>query len=360
MAVVKLLNLLAISCLAVIASLGPVPAAALSVDTHLPRHNLHHAIAAKKRRGTSSKRCKPRATPAPESTKTSSAPKPTKTSNSGSSGSNNGNNGNGGDNGNDDDGDDNDNSGSNSGSGGSGKAGLAWPLGNDPSIKNFKSWKVNKYYTWSPWCVDSANSVGMKCCPMLWGSKQIGDFTKLVKPGYANCAMGPNEPNQSGQSDMSPADGANLWWKYLNPLKDQGYFLVSPACTNAPSGKTWIKDFLDHCNGCHIDALALHWYGTDAQQFIDYVSDFYNTFKKPIWVTEFACQNFSGDGKGQCSYDEVFAFMRKVTSWMDSTWYVQEYFAFGAMHDMYNVNPANQLLSSSGKPTDLGRLYIGL
>ncbi len=28
---------------------------------------------------------------------------------------------------------------------------------------------------------------------MLWGDKQIGDFTKLVKPGYAHCALGPNE-----------------------------------------------------------------------------------------------------------------------------------------------------------------------
>jgi hypothetical protein len=28
---------------------------------------------------------------------------------------------------------------------------------------------------------------------MLWGPKQIGDFTSLVKPGYANIALGFNE-----------------------------------------------------------------------------------------------------------------------------------------------------------------------
>lgn len=349
MAVTKLLNLLAISCLAIIASLGPAPVSALSVDTtHHARHNLHHAVAAKKKRATSSKRCKARSTapasthaaeattkapaPAPKPTTSKAAapaPKPSPQSSGGGS----------------------------SNSGGGGKVGIAWPLGNDPSIKNFKTGKVDKYYTWSPWCVDFANQVGMNCCPMLWGDKQIGDFTKLVKPGYAHCALGPNEPNQSGQSNMSPQHGADLWQKYLNPLKDQGYYLVSPACTNAPSGKEWIKGFLDSCDGCHVDAIALHWYGTDPQNFIDYVTDMHNTFNKPIWVTEFACQNFAGGA--QCSWDQVFSFMRKVTGFMDSASFVQEYFAFGAMHDMFNVNPANQLLAGNGLPTDLGRLYIG-
>ncbi|KAF9452042.1 glycoside hydrolase family 128 protein [Macrolepiota fuliginosa MF-IS2] len=341
MAVTKLLNLLAISCLAVIASLGPAPVAALSVDTTHQVRNNHHGVFAKKRRAVSTKRCKPRATdpapapattsnsPAPKPTSTKAAPKPSPTS-----------------------------SGSNSGSGsGSAKAGIAWPLGNDPSIKNFKTSKVSKYYTWSPWCVDDANAVGMKCCPMLWGPKQIGDFTKLVKPGYANCAMGFNEPNQPGQADIDPGYATQLWWQYLNPLKDQGYFLVSPACTNAPDGKTWMQNFLGNCNGCQVDAIALHWYGTDANEFIDYVTDFHTTFGKPIWVTEFACQDFSKNQ--QCSWDKVFSFMNTVTSWMDKTDYVQEYFAFGAMHDMYNVNPANQLLADNGFPTDLGRLYIG-
>lgn len=39
-----------------------------------------------------------------------------------------------------------------------------------------------------------------------------------------------------------------------------------------------------------IDVIALHWYDVDAQAFITYVKNFYAAFKKPIWVTEFACQ----------------------------------------------------------------------
>lgn len=75
------------------------------------------------------------------------------------------------------------------------------------------------------------------------------------------------------------------------------------------------------------DALALHWYDVGADNFIRYVEDFYQTFNLPIWVTEFACQNFNGGP--QCTQEEVFEFMATVTAWMDQAAYVQAYFAFG-------------------------------
>jgi hypothetical protein len=53
----------------------------------------------------------------------------------------------------------------------------------------------------------------------------------------------------------------------------------------------------------------------------------HTTFGYDIWVTEFACESFSG-GK-QCGQQEVTDFMRKVTGFMDGTDYVQQYFAFG-------------------------------
>lgn len=76
MTVTTLLNLLAISCLAVIGSFGPVQVSALSVDSaHLPRRD-HHVIAAQKR-GNSTKRCKPRsAAPAPSPAAPTSSKKP--------------------------------------------------------------------------------------------------------------------------------------------------------------------------------------------------------------------------------------------------------------------------------------------
>jgi hypothetical protein len=355
MAVAKLLNLLALSCLAILASYGPAPVAALSVNSHQLHARHAHAASLVKKRASTSKRCKPRqsssivaaaaqttskapattAAPKPAPAKPSPESKPAPNTSSSNSGS------------------------GSSGGGGAGKAGIAWALGNDKSIQVFKGPKVDWYYTWSPWRSGEADQAGFNFCPMFWGEKQTNDFKNLVKAGYANCVLGFNEPNQSGQAEMTPNRAADLWRQYIDPLANEGYTTVSPACTNAPSGKTWMRDFFNACQGCRINAMAIHFYGTDPQEMIKYIQDMHETFGMDIWVTEYACQDFSGKNQ-QCDQGKVFDFMNTVNDWMDSTGYVKAYAAFGAMHDMANVNPTNQLLAPNNQLTALGRFYIGL
>jgi len=67
------------------------------------------------------------------------------------------------------------------------------------------------------------------------------------------------------------------------------------------------------------------------------LKDFHGTFQKPIWVTEWACQNYY-DVKDQCSEQEVFAFMNKTQTFMDGADFVERYAWFGAMRDMQGVN----------------------
>jgi hypothetical protein len=209
--------------------------------------------------------------------------------------------------------------------------------------------------TWSPWKPSSIAHLDIEFCPMLWSAKQIWQFEQLVKPGYAHCAMGPNEPNQAGQSNMDAHYAVQLWKQYLQPLHNQGYTLISPACTNAPSGKTWMTTFMTACTGCTVDAIATHFYGTSADALIAHVTDLHNTFGRPIWVTEYACQNFSGGA--QCSMDETWAFTTKVVAFMDSTSWVHRYFPFGFLTDMGNVAPVNRLMDWNYHPTPLGEFY---
>jgi O-glycosyl hydrolase len=191
---------------------------------------------------------------------------------------------------------------------------------------------------------------------MLWGTKQISDFTRLVKPGYARYALGFNEPDHAGQANLDPGNAASIWQQHMQPLKGQGYSLVSPAVTSGSSGKPWLQSFLKSCSGCNVDYISVHWYGTDPQQFIKYCEDFHTTFGKDLWVTEFACQNFSGGA--QCTESQVQNFMSTVTAWMDSTPYIAKYFAFGVMVNMQGVNPLNQLMGANGQPTALGWSYL--
>jgi len=54
---------------------------------------------------------------------------------------------------------------------------------------------------------------------------------------------------------MSPADGANMWQTYINPLQYKGYKLISPACTNSQTGLDWYQQFFAACSGCHVRVL---------------------------------------------------------------------------------------------------------
>lgn len=197
--------------------------------------------------------------------------------------------------------------------------------------------------------------------PMLWGSKQIGDFQQNVKAGMFKYVLGMNEPNQDGQSSMNPWAGADLWKQYIQPLKSSGYTLVSPAPTNAPSGEKWLQDFLNACSGCTVDHIATHWYGTDAEALIGHLEHYHNLFNRPLWLTEYACQDFSGRNQ-QCSSDKTWSFMQRTQSFMDNTNWVFRYAYFGALQhaQLGGVNPVNRLINDDSSPSDLGRAYLKL
>ena len=181
---------------------------------------------------------------------------------------------------------------------------------------------------------------------------------------------------------MSPQDAVNVWLDAIEPLKSKGYTLVGPVTSSNPNGLTWMKQFYEICNGrcsvCNtsldiyinspnivrqVDVTPVHFYGTQADDFITYVELWHNTFNKPIMVTEFACENFNtaneNNGK-QCSESQVQEFYTKTIDFLEGASYVINYHAFGIMHDMQGVNTLDQLMSSSGAPTSLGEKYINV
>jgi len=161
---------------------------------------------------------------------------------------------------------------------------------------------------------------------------------------------------------MDVPSGIALWNKEIRPFGLQGYTLISPAVTSSDTGTTWLQGFFKNCgnydgqSNCGVDFLSVHYYGNTAKGMISYIEKFWQLFGIKIWVTEFACEDFVGNN--QCSASEVWSFMQTVTSWMDSTSYVDAYFAFGLLHDMWNVNYLNQLMASDCSPTSLGSFFI--
>ncbi|CAL1701688.1 unnamed protein product [Somion occarium] len=240
------------------------------------------------------------------------------------------------------------------------KAGLAWPNGPSAELNQYRSTgKVQWYYTWG----SSSINTDLEFVPMLWGQNQVEQWKhtiqQIIKQRHVTHVLGFNEPQQPGQSNISATDAVFLWQDQLEPLKAQGIRLGSPAPSSAPSGRQWLLDWLGACQGgCTVDFIALHWYDINSTAFIRYLNDFHDTFQRPIWVTEWACQNFNHADQ-QCSPQDVVDFMNATQAFMDNTDWVERYSWFGAMRDMSGVNQDDALMDNSGRINMLGQQYIG-
>ena len=241
---------------------------------------------------------------------------------------------------------------------GKNKLGLAWPNGGSMKIGNWLTKKVSWYYSWdaTPGWKDAPTNITF--CPMLWGHKNVGKFRAHVLNNQDSkffkdkCVMGMNEVNQKGQSDISVSDACGLMRENILPLKRKGWYVVSPVTTNAPSGEKWMDKFLSTCPDVWnaIDAVAVHYYDTSVSKFQKYVEKWHDRYRKPVWVTEYACQNFNGGS--QCSQSKARSFHTTMAKWFDEQDYVEAYSPFGVMQNMQGVASSNRL-ANGNNPTTL-------
>jgi len=195
---------------------------------------------------------------------------------------------------------------------------------------------------------------------MLWGLDQVGDFTNNIlntqAQGSPANVLSFNEPDQTGQSAMAVGDAISAWWQYMEQLKyaRKG----SPAVTNGPTGLAWLKSFMEGCSTCNIDFVCIHYYGTNAADFESVVSGLWADYGKPIWVTEWACQDYSGNNQ-QCDQGAINAFLSTTQNWLENQSYVERYAWFGALTSFPSgFNSLNALMDSNGNINALGNQYI--
>jgi hypothetical protein len=85
---------------------------------------------------------------------------------------------------------------------------------------------------------------------MLWGPHQLGDWHDLQNnwPKTVKNALFYNEPNEAGQSNISPEASISTWMNdYLPVRASKGIRLGGAATTSAPSGLQWVLDFERLC-----------------------------------------------------------------------------------------------------------------
>ncbi|KAG4261955.1 hypothetical protein FPRO04_13985 [Fusarium proliferatum] len=221
------------------------------------------------------------------------------------------------------------------------------------------------YYNYKPYPSPVyENNTSFQFVPMLWGAPDGFDDTSFLENVTAQIiggrnityVMGFNEPDNSmanGGSDMKPKDAAKYWIKQLEPLRKLGVSLGAPAVTGAPSGFTWLADFLEACKGnCTFDFIPIHWYGS-FDGMASHIAGVLDVFPgKKIWVTEFAL-DFSSLAATQ-------DYFQTSVKYLDGNKNVTHYSYFGSFRSFTsNVGYNVSMLNSNGQLTDIGSWYLG-
>ncbi|RDW82447.1 hypothetical protein BP6252_03559 [Coleophoma cylindrospora] len=185
--------------------------------------------------------------------------------------------------------------------------------------------------------------------PLLWSNASDLTSTWFANVNAAIAAgtthiLAFNEPDYSGQANMSPLAAAQAYMKWMQPFAGK-VKLGAPVVTNGgpPMGVEWLKEFMALCPACTIDFVPLHWYdgAFNYAYFRYYIENFYAQIRKPIWITEF---NGYGDDA------TVISFLKKVMPWLDSLSYVERYAWFWCAD--------GNLLSTGTNLSDYGVVYM--
>ncbi len=279
------------------------------------------------------------------------------------------------------------------------KKGLA--LGGDMSNKiSLKQLNCSWYYNWSTEAFNNSIDAGVSHIPMMWGS---GDDNKEAMDTFnssSNYILGFNEPDIETQANMFFADAIDTWKEYISRLNKRK---VSPAPASPSGTSSWLSDFMNGQYKClipggngawglysdyrddssktfvegigeDVDAVCLHYYMAtiDLGGLLNAVDNLWNTYHKPIWITEISVFGTKGF-KNDYSYDaegrteEMAEYIREIVSNLDENPHVERYCWFA-----YDIDSANAIDSfdgsgatalfeyATGKYTPLGKLYSSI
>ena len=227
--------------------------------------------------------------------------------------------------------------------------GIIIPDGNVPGV--MASLHASWWFDWGNYSVTTPpheNAPGYEYVPMMWGDWVNESRFDIGGPpsasiGTSTTLLGFNEPDQSGQSSMSPARALELWPQ----LEATGARLGSPA--PGGGGLAWLATFM--AGNPRVDFICAHWYVdfnmgyTDVGAFLDYL---HTTYNKPIWLTEVG--NLSGGTAANTSLVPTVMTALSTRPWVERVaWFVAR--------DANSGWPGTGLVNANGTLTTTGTAY---
>lgn len=232
------------------------------------------------------------------------------------------------------------------------------------AISKGTSW----WYNWSirPESVVSSTfqNYGMEFVPMTWNNNYSEADLRLFYTAHpeAKYILGFNEPNFKTQANMTPSQAAAAWPRLEKIAQEFGLKIVSPAVNYADqpvseNGVTYtdpiayLDAFFAACPTCQVDYIAVHNYMCYAGALSNDIKR-YKKYKKPIWLTEFACWD-----QQNITLTMQKGYMMGAIDYLESDTSIFRYAWFtGRWSERY---PYMELFSAqSGQLTELGKLYL--
>lgn len=191
--------------------------------------------------------------------------------------------------------------------------------------------------------------------PMAWGSGGAADdfINKSIEKNAVSSFLAFNEPDNKDQANISFSAAIPLYKKLLRT----GYRMGSPATTESQY-RVWLTDFtnLANQNSLRIDFVAVHWYdwgnwlstlnrnpdpNAVFTRFKAYITNVYNLYQKPIWITEFNANTNRDPAVHE-------AFLALALPWLEADPRIERYAYF-----FETSAPASQ----GGVLTKIGKIY---
>ncbi|WP_282073940.1 glycosyl hydrolase [Polaribacter atrinae] len=199
--------------------------------------------------------------------------------------------------------------------------------------------------------------------PMFWGKSSVTDaeierLKQLKAEGKIHYILGFNEPDGKSQANMTVDEAIALWPK----LEEIGLPLISPAVAEKTSTSPWLTEFMQKAEelGLRVDYIGLHSYpGPNVGNFMNSLRDTYETFKKPIWITEFAVADWkaTSDDTNKHSEAQVLEFMKEVLPALDKVEWIERYIWFDDGNQSRPALATSRLYDKEGNMTPLGQFY---
>jgi DNA-directed RNA polymerase specialized sigma24 family protein len=216
------------------------------------------------------------------------------------------------------------------------------------------------YYNWAATPGGITAPPAASFVPMIWGASNVTTATLDEVSHESHVLLGFNEPDLSGQSNMTVQQALGLWPK----LMATGMTLGSPAVAyDAATPGGWLDQFMRGAaaRGYRINFITVHWYGGDfrtgpaVQELESYLQAIYARYHLPIWVTEFALANYGSATPTFPAQAQEAAFLTAAAKMLDGLTYVQRYAWFSLPTS--TGSGTTGLFSAGAVPTAVGRAF---